>query len=223
MDESKNIEDAIGTQSVVSELITSTQEKKEANVAWKGDSPTKLVKEAFERGDIKSGQNVIDEGCGFGRNANFLESQGVYVIGININKEELAVAKNKAIENNLSTNFVEASATLLPIAKSSCDVAIDSGCTHMLSSKEDQIKAEKEQARVVKPGGLLLYFGFSKDHPSAAGNPDSPMYRSLEDIQEMYEEDFEIVRSENIEWPPSPEEGANFDFHRGINVIMRRK
>ncbi|MFS8159321.1 MAG: class I SAM-dependent methyltransferase, partial [Candidatus Roizmanbacteria bacterium] len=170
----------------------------------------------------KQGQKVADIGCGFGRNTNFLGSRGVDVVGINISSHELDIAKAKAKVENLNTSFVEGSATQLPLADSSCDVAIDTGCSHMLSA-EDQVSAEREQARVVKPGGYLLYFGFSKEHPSAANNIDSPMYRSLEDIAKMYGADFEIVRSENIQWEPLPDEKANFSIHKGINVVMRRR
>lgn len=194
----------------------------EANVAWKGDKPTPFIENSFNGGLIKSGQVVVDIGCGFGRNAIWLEMKGVKVTGININHQELQLSKGVAMEKGLDTNFIEGSATNLPLRSSSCDVAIDSGCSHMLSA-EDQVKAAQEQARVLKPGGYLLFFGFSKDHPSATTNSSSPMYRNLDDVMKIYGNDFEVVSNEAIEWKPSVEENANFDMHKGINVVMKRK
>ncbi len=191
------------------------------NIAWKADSPTPFIKTSLEKGLIKPGQTVVDIGCGFGRNSNYLESQGAKVIGININKEELDVARANAQKNKLSTSFIEANATKLPLDDSSYDVAIDSGCSHMLT-KEGQIKAEEEQARIVKQGGYLLYFGFSKEHPAYKDNSGSMMYRDLEDVQQIYGNDFEILSSEKNEWKPAPAENATFDTHRGLNILMRR-
>ena len=68
----------------------------------------------------------------------------------------------------------------------------------------------------------MLYFGFSKEHPAAIDNPNSPMYRSIDDVKRIYGEDFEIITGEEIEWKPSKEEKANFDMHRGINIVMRK-
>lgn len=206
----------------ISKASESPTEETEANIAWKSDKPTMFIKESLENGLIRQGQVVVDIGCGFGRNSNFLEAKGVRAIGININPEELRIAKTKAQEFNLSTDFIEANATELPLEDSSCDAAIDIGCSHMLNT-EDQIRAEAEQARVIKPGGHLLYFGFSKDHPAYSDKPNSPMFRNIDDIKRLYGNDFEIIGSENTEWKPAEEENTNFDIHKGINVVMRRK
>lgn len=194
----------------------------EENVAWKGEVPTAFITNSFDKGLIKVGQTIVDIGCGFGRNSNWLESRGVQVTGVNIDRQELEACRNNAKKNNLKTNFIEGSVINLPLATSSFDVAIDYGCSHMLGT-DDQLGAAKEQARVVKPGGILLYFGFTKDHPAATANKSSSMYRDLSDIQRQYGQDFEIVSSEPNEWKPVIEEKANFDIHRGINIVMRRK
>ncbi len=193
------------------------------NVAWKGEEPTDLVRHSLNKGLIEPGQSVADIGCGWGRNSNWLASRGFRVTGININDEELKAATQSAKLKHLNTTFIEGDARQLPIANSSCDVAIDSGCSHILPTEEDQLKAAKEQARILKPGGILLYFGFTTDHPAASGNPASPMYRNIDDLRRIYGDDFIIIESNDIEWKPDPGEHANFALHKGINVTMRRK
>lgn len=192
------------------------------NVAWKEYDPTNLVKRVFEKGVVKPGQKALDLGCGFGRNANFLQSKGVEVVGVNISKSELEIARDKAKEVGLQTTFVEASATDLPMANESMDVVIDSGCTHMLD-QEQQKKAIEQIKRVLKVGGYVVYFGFSKDHPASVNNTRISMYRNLEDIIKQFGEDYEVVSNETVEWKPLAGEQANFDVHKGLNVILRKK
>jgi ubiquinone/menaquinone biosynthesis C-methylase UbiE len=193
------------------------------NIGWKGDRPTEVVRKAFDNGIVKPGDKVLDIGCGFGRNANWLATQGAEVTAINISDEEIRQARLKAGEAGLNVNYVHTDAVSLPFAEEYFGVALDLGCSHMISTREGQEKAEKEAARVLKPGGYLVYFGFSKEHPSYIKNQNSPMYRNLEDIKRMYGNDFEIMSHEETRWQPKPEEKSNVNEHVGLNVIMRRK
>lgn len=192
------------------------------NVAWQSEDPTPVVKQAVENGLIKASQAVVDIGCGFGGNANFLASKGVEVTAVNINRRELAQAQKKTRARGLNVSYVEASATAIPLATDSQDTALDLGCTHMLD-RPSQEKAAGEIARVIKSGGHLIYFGFSKDHPAFQNNPGSPMFRGLGDIQQMYGGQFEVVRAEITKWKPKPEEKASFSEHIGLTVIMKKK
>jgi len=195
---------------------------KSENVGWKGEEPTDVVKKALVEKVFKPGDIVLDIGCGFGRNAIGLAREGLIVTAININNQELVDAKAKAQSVGVNVDFQQADATALPFAEASFDSALDLGCSHMIPTKELQQKAAKEAARVIKSGGTLVYFGFSKDHPSFQNNP-KPMYRNPEDIQAMYGNDFEIISTEKVSWKPLPEEHANFTEHVGLNVVMRRK
>lgn len=196
---------------------------KSENVGWKGEEPTEVVKKTVDEGIIKVGDRVLDIGCGFGRNANYLAEEGAQVTAVNINDQEIAQAKARAHEAGVNIDYLHADATSLPFADASFDAALDLGCSHMIPTRELQEKAAREAARVIKPGGALVFFGFSKDHPSYQKNPAKPMFRSLEDIQAMYGEFFEIVSYEKSRWEPSPQEHANFKEHVGINIVMKRK
>jgi ubiquinone/menaquinone biosynthesis C-methylase UbiE len=190
---------------------------------WEGEEATKEVKKYFQEGVIKSGDTVLDIGSGFGRNANYLAEQGVKVTAINIDDQELQISKERAEKLGVKVNYYHANATELPFSDSSFDVVMDFGCTHMLPSNEEQKIAEAEAARVLKPEGTLVYFGFSKEHPDAAKKPDSPQFRSLDDIKAIYGNDFDIISSEEARWQPKPEEGANFPEHVGLNIVLKKK
>ena len=196
--------------------------KSKSNVGWKGNKPTDVVVGNFEKGFLKPGNSVLDVGCGFGRNANWLALKGLGVIGINVNDDEIQEARKEAIKLGAKVEYLHADAISLPFPNKTFDVVLDLGCSHMLSNKFSQQKAEKEAARVLKPNGYLIFFGFSKKHPSYVSNPGSPKFRDIKDIQDMYGRNFEIISSEETRWRPRPEENAKIREHIGLNVLMQK-
>lgn len=195
---------------------------KKDNIAWKSDKPTPYVIDCFNNAVIKKNDSVIDIGCGFGRNSNWLASQGVNVTAINIDKQEIAYAKNQAKALGVSLNYVLSDFLKFKCKEKSFDVALDLGCSHMFSIP-DQYLFEKKVAAILKTDGLLIYFGFSKNHPSYNPNGKRAIYRSLEDVLRIYGKDFEILSQEEHSWTPSPEENSKFSKHVGLKIIMRRK
>lgn len=192
------------------------------NIAWRSDEATELVVNSFNEGIIKAGERVLDIGSGFGRNANWLAAKGVIVMAININSQEIEEAKEKAEKMGVNVTYLKADAIDLPFPDGSFDVAIDGGCTHMIEKKESQSRAEAEIARVLKSGGRLIYFGFSKKHPDYVNKPSSPKFRDLEDIQAMYGDDFEVLSCRENRWRPNKEEGRKFFEHVGLDIVMKR-
>lgn len=192
------------------------------NVGWKGDEPTDIVKRMYKEGKIKTGDSIVDIGCGFGRNSNWLAGEGVKATGVNINKEELKYAQNRAKKLELEVEYLYANATNLPFNDNFFDVALDLGCSHMISSHEGQKKAMKEALRVLKKKGYLIYFGFSKEHPAYMTSQGKVKFRDIEDIKKMYGKGFEILSTSTNRWKAKKGEGG-FTEHVGIEVLMRKK
>jgi len=192
------------------------------SIGWKSDIPSKEVIYFFGKGYIRPGDRVIDIGCGFGRNSNWLAKQGVKVTAINIDKDEIKNAESKESQMGVSVEYVKANVTDIPFSRNLFDIALDLGCTHMCSKKDQELAVE-EIARILKPRGYLLYFGFSKEHPAYINKPDSPQFRDLDDIKKLYCKYFDIIKVEKIEWKPKTEERVNFNKHKGLNIIMKRK
>ncbi len=191
-------------------------EEKE-NSQWEAHEPTSLATDLINQGLVKEGSHLLDLGCGFGRNSNWLASKGVIVDAININEEELNKAKERAAEQGVKVNYVKADAGNLPFQDASFDVLLDAGCTHMCD-KETQEKAIKEAVRLLKPGGYIQFFGFSKEHPAYKRNPNSSQFRGLEDIKKQYGEFFEIVGEPKTKrWTHEQEE------HVGLEILMRKR
>ena len=186
------------------------------NSMWEGQEPTSLATELVDQNIVKKGTHVLDLGCGFGRNSNWLANQGAVVDAININEEELNEARKRASELNVNVNYVKSDAGELPFSDLSFDVILDAGCTHMCD-KETQEKSVLEANRLLKPGGYLQYFGFSKEHPGYKKNPDSPQFRDIEDIKQQYGEYFDIGEPRRKEW------SHNGEKHIGLEILMKKK
>jgi SAM-dependent methyltransferase len=195
---------------------------RKSNAGWRGNEPTKFVIDCFEKGYFKPGIKVLDIGSGFGRNSNWLALKGAIVTAININRSEIRDAKINAKKLGVNVNYLRVDATRLPFEDKTFDIALDLGCSHMLS-EEGQVKAETEVARILKSGGHLIYFGFSKSHPAYKTKPESPQFRNLEDVIKIYGNHFQILSTEETSWKPDPAEKSNFTKHVGLNIVMQRK
>jgi len=187
------------------------------NSQWEGEEPTSLATELVDQGLVKEGTHLLDLGCGFGRNSNWLASKGAVVDAINIKEEELIEAKKRATQQGVNVNYVKADAGELPFTDSSMDVVLDAGCTHMCD-EQTQKKSVVEAVRVLKPGGYIQFFGFSKEHPTYKTNPSSAQFRDLEDIKKQYGEYFEIVGE-----PKTKKWEQNGVVHVGLEVLMKKK
>lgn len=190
--------------------------KIQENAQWENQEPTSLATELVDQGLVKEGTHLLDLGCGFGRNSNWLASNGAIVEAININEQELNEAERRSHELGVNVNYIKADAGDLPFPDSSFDVILDAGCTHMCDRKTQE-KSVLEANRVLKPGGYLQFFGFSKEHPSYKKNPKSPQFRDLEDIKKQYGKYFEIGEPRRKEWE------HNGKKHIGLEILMKKR
>lgn len=186
------------------------------NAQWEGEEPTSLATDLVDKDLVKGGTHLLDLGCGFGRNSNWLASKGVIVDAINNNDEELEKAKERASKQNVNVNYVKADAGALPFSDASFDVILDAGCTHMCD-EQTQNKSVLEAYRLLKTDGYLQYFGFSKEHPGYQRNPNSPQFRDMENIREQYGKYFEIEEPKKREWE------HNGEKHIGLEILMKKK
>jgi SAM-dependent methyltransferase len=192
------------------------------NVAWKSNKPTQFVIDCFEKGLIKKDNSVIDIGCGFGRNSNWLASKEIDVTAVNIDKDELASAKKEAARLGIAPNYINVDFLFLDLAGKLFDVALDLGCSHMLS-RQNQLLFTNKVAELIKPGGYLIYFGFSKKHPDYDPDNKRAIYRDVDDLVPIYGKYFDIFSSSECSWRPKPEEHSKYPEHIGLNIVWRRK
>ena len=103
-----------------------------------------------------TGRVALDVGCGSGRYLRVLVDRGATATGLDLSAPMLAHAHATA------HRLVRASACALPIARRSMDVVV---CGLALGDVKDLALAIGEMARVLRPGGQLIY---SVVHPRGA-------------------------------------------------------
>jgi ubiquinone/menaquinone biosynthesis C-methylase UbiE len=120
--------------------------------------------ELAARADIEAGMHVLDVGCGIGGSARHLAAErGCLVTGIDLTREYIEVATALAQRTGMAhmVEFHHGSATALPFAAESFDVV---WTEHVQMNIADKAAFYGEIARVLKPGGRLLFHDiFSRD------------------------------------------------------------
>jgi ubiquinone/menaquinone biosynthesis C-methylase UbiE len=97
---------------------------------------------------LRSGQTLLDAGCGPGGNGAWLSAHGT-VVGTDVAPEGLQFVRRRRPE----ISPVQASLTALPLLDASFDVVM---ALTVLYTVDDDTSAVEELTRVVKPGGVLL-------------------------------------------------------------------
>jgi ubiquinone/menaquinone biosynthesis C-methylase UbiE len=98
--------------------------------------------------------NVLDAGCGGGRDTNLLKDRGVNATGIDLSHGLIDVARQKYP----SINFVEGNFLNLPFEEKTFDGVWAHASLLHLETREDVESVLREFFRVLKQGGILHIF-----------------------------------------------------------------
>jgi SAM-dependent methyltransferase len=162
-------------------ISTPTAPRYDSCAAWydQHNADASSANEGLLRDLLGSGEGrCLDLGCGTGQNFAALRATGRTVVGLDYSADQLRLARSRAAGGEA---LVRGDAAALPFA----DGAFDSVVTVWLSTDVDDFAAVlAEAARVLRPGGNLVYLGA---HPAFCGphtdaGPDGarlihPVYR----------------------------------------------
>jgi len=137
-----------------------------------GKDPGSYVKKMAATVDDIRGWNILDAGCGEGKNSAFLADLGARVIAVDISPAALTNARQVwgAVSN---ITLVEADITQLRFAANSFDAVVAYNILHYLSSK-DQVAALIEKFwSWLKVGGYLVFAVFNdREHDVLEAHPN---------------------------------------------------
>ena len=100
------------------------------------------------------GLDVLDLGCGGGFMAEPLARRGAAVIGVDPCPQAVAAAARHARGFGLDIDYRVGAGETLPLADAAVDVVV---CVDVLEHVDDLDAVLAEVARVLRPGGLLLF------------------------------------------------------------------
>lgn len=160
------------------------------------------------------GKNILDLGSGTGRNANYLAEEGNSVIGIEVSKTALNIAKERAVDMGLKLDYrLGDIGEHYDIPDESIDVVLDVTSSNALDEKGRTVYLS-EVSRVMKKDGYFFVRALCKDGNKNVKNllKDSPgreydtyymkdldLYErvfSREDFIKMYGQYFKILSLE---------------------------
>lgn len=136
------------------------------------DVPDEWLVEVVEGAHPVPTGRALDLGCGGGRNTLYLARHGWDVIGIDISKLCIDMARSRAVGDAAPARFIEGDVTkLVELGVGDGYTLInDSGCYYLLSDKQRNAFADNVN-RVAAPDALLLMAGFTR-LPGAGINED---------------------------------------------------
>jgi len=109
------------------------------------------------------GRRLLDIGCGAGRNAVPLATQGWQVLGLDLSMPMLHAAGVRVRRDGIDRlRLALAPMDRLPVADQSCDVIVAHGIWNLARSGTEFRQAVREAARVAAPGAALFVFTFSR-------------------------------------------------------------
>ncbi len=115
----------------------------------------KTIKEKLQ-GTIKP-LRVLDMGCGGGFLSNDLAKDGHQVVGVDLSKTSLEIAK--AYDTTQSVNYLLSDVTAVPLPSASFDVVCAMDLLEHVENPHDVIR---ETSRLLKPGGLFFLYTFNR-------------------------------------------------------------
>jgi cyclopropane fatty-acyl-phospholipid synthase-like methyltransferase len=131
------------------------------NIPFFVEKPDENLVEYMSRGLVKPG-NVLELGCGPGRNAVYLAKQGYTVDAVDLSQEALTWATERAKSHHVEVNFMKQNLFDLELVEGTYDLVYDSGCFHHIAPhrRMDYIHLLK---KALKPGGHFVLTCFVED------------------------------------------------------------
>jgi SAM-dependent methyltransferase len=144
------------------------KEYRNPKLVTKKDEPQKDVLKFFKflkkkKDFVLEGKNILDLGCGTGRNSNYLAKLGNGVIGIEISRTALDIAKSRAKDMGIFADYrLGDIGERLDIEDGSIDLILDVTSSNSLNEKARDM-CLKESYRVLKNGGFFFVRALAKD------------------------------------------------------------
>ncbi len=135
--------------------------------------------------------SVLDAGCGTGENALYLAGMGLDVVGVDVARTALGIAREKAAGRGLEVEFVAADALQLHGLGRRFAQVLDCGLLHTFDG-EERLTYVRSLAGVMEAGGELFVLCFR----DAEGPERGPHPVSEEELRAVFRGEWEVVSIE---------------------------
>jgi SAM-dependent methyltransferase len=151
-------------------MSDNTPERWDAAYADRDDLPPWVIDEAqpevvtlIDRGLLVG--RLLDSGCGTGEHSLLARSTGLDVLGVDISRNAIEIARRKAADRAIDVEFkVVNMLEPVPLDDAAFDTVLDSGVFHSFEGAQQRAYVSN-LTRVTKPGGVLHLICFSEHQP----------------------------------------------------------
>ena len=191
----------------------SFDEKYRKEECYWGEEPDKSVKLILK---YKKSGDVLDLGCGEGRNALFLAKNGFNVTGVDVSEEGIKKFKVIAKKNKLNVNALIGDIRYFNFDKE-YDIIISNATFHFLDKYNINKIIEKMKSHTNKDG-INVISAFTEDNP----NKNFPYLFKKGELKSYYRDWRILGYKEGTS--PLEKHGKDGKFHRhGFAVIIAKK
>ena len=126
-------------------------EDREKGIPFFENLPDENLVTYFDEGLLGPGQ-VLELGCGPGRNAIYLAERGCSVDAVDLSQEALKWGMERAAEKDVHVNFIQRNLFDIEIVEGKYDIVYDSGCFHHIAPHR-RLKYLEMVKKALKPKG----------------------------------------------------------------------
>lgn len=169
--------------------------QKPEDLLWHSEDPSPFLVDAIQQ-RTQPGR-ALDLGCGAGVFSVYMAKKKYDVTGIDFIPRALEMGRNRATQENVTVNFVEADLfewkTTQPY-----DIVLDSGCLHTIG--DASLKRYKQQLAFWTTVGSDFIVGHFGKRNFFDWRPVGPNRRTKEEIVKLFAPEFELVKyEENVQ------------------------
>ncbi|MEZ7172986.1 class I SAM-dependent methyltransferase [Sporosarcina sp. OR05] len=135
-------------------------EDRDKKIPFFVNKPDENLVSYFENQFMQPG-NVLELGCGPGRNALYFAEKGCTVDAVDLSEESLRWAEERANEKEVSVNFIHKNIFELQLKEEAYDIIYDSGCFHHIAPHR-RMSYLNLLSHSLKPGGYFAITCFVK-------------------------------------------------------------
>lgn len=128
-------------------------DNRERGIPFFVNNPDENLVSYFRKNLISSG-NVLELGCGNGRNAIYFADKGCKVDAVDSSQKAIEWGKEMAQERNAEVNFIEKNIFELNYSEGKYDIVYDSGCFHHIPPHRRMNYIDLVKT-ALKPGGTF--------------------------------------------------------------------
>jgi SAM-dependent methyltransferase len=183
----------------------------EGEIPWDIGVPSEHLIRNLENVEV-SVCRALDVCCGTGTEAIYLAEKGFLVSAIDISREAIRIAEEKARRADVGVGFAVGSALKIPFGRDLFGFVNDCGCFHVFPPEQRETFV-MELFRVMAPDGLYLMRCFSYKEPGQRG----PYRLSRKEILDVFSMLFEVISIKNTVLQ------GGMRSHKGYECLMRKK